>query len=226
MDKNLQGTESKEEGAVQTPKEEGAEPTQPEKEPTVKTYTEEDFQRAVSKGLESITRQLDLQRAEASKHRAEAESHKAALTAVQTELQEIQSQFDDLANRQFEDPEDKRAYLASLQDRRALAKEKARIALEKAEAEAKLYDAEKLAWQVRMTQRASELVRETGIDLAELESCQTEEEMEVKALRFKLEQGVKEPEKETQKFDSLAGQGAAENWRDLSPTDKLRKGLF
>jgi hypothetical protein len=79
-----------------------------------------------------------------------------------------------------DDPEARQAFV----DRKAISEARRQVAKEKAEAERKLYDAEMLVWASKMKEKASELSRETGIPIDDLEGCNTEEEMEVKALRY------------------------------------------
>lgn len=215
-----QGTNPETKGTEPTP--EGATPTEPEGTPTVKTYTEEDFQRAVSKGLENTQKQLDLQRAEAKKAMAEAEQFKAEQESLNAELQDLRSEYDQLSEKQFDDdPEARQAFLS----RRAIADEKRKVAKAMAEAEHKLYDAEKLAWSVRMAQKANELHRETGIDTKELEDCQTEEEMEVKALRFQIGKPKEGPKDKTPKFAGGGGSGEGKDFSKMSADDKLKEGF-
>jgi len=217
---DLKGATPQVEGVKPTSEKE-AEPTTPKVEPTVRTYTQKELDEAVGKGVSSIQSQLSLSKAEASRERAEAEQHKANVAAFEAELQDLQRQHDDLVTKQFaDDPEARQAYV----DRRAITDERRKLTKEKAEAERKLYDAEKLAWSVGMARKADALVKETGIDSKELENCQTEEEMEVRALRFERSKKVEEPEK-TPKFDSGISSGSGGNWRDLSPDEKVLRGL-
>lgn len=208
MPDDLEGEKTLQEGGESTPAKEEKEPTLEKEKPTVSITETPEFRKALDKalgkGLESTNRQLSLQRQAAEAAKAEAEEHKANVSAIEAELQDLQRQHDELVEQQFaDDPEARRAYT----DRRAIADERRKLAKKTAEVERKLYEAEKLAWSVSMARKADTLVKETGIDPKELEDCQTEEEMEVKALRFKL---TKEPEKEadkTPKFDSGVSSG-------------------
>jgi len=199
MGKDLEGEEPKVEEVEPTSEEKEVEPTTPKVEPTIRTYTQKELDEAVGKGRASTQSQLSLSQASAKKFEAIAEEHKASVEALETERQDIQTQLDELVTKQFaEDPEARQAYV----DRRGIAEEKRKLAKEKTVVEKKLYDAEKLAWSAGMSRKADMLVKETGIDAKELEACQTEEEMEVKALRFQLEKEPKKEEpKEEPKFD-------------------------
>jgi len=204
-----------EEPSAEPPAEEEQEPTTGPEKPTVSITESKEFReavdKAVGKGVSSIQSQLSLQRQAAETAKAEAEEHKANVAALTEELQDLRKEQDDLVSKQFvDDPEARRAYV----DRRGLADTKRELAKKTAEAERKLYAAEKLAWSAGMARKADALVKETGINPKELEECQTEEEMEVKALRFKMtkEPEKKEPKKpgeeeEPPKFDSLKSSG-------------------
>jgi len=161
-----------------TPKIEGAEkPTLLEAKPTVKTYTEKDFGKAVSKGLESMQRQLDLQKAEADKAKAELKSKEFILKSREEDLAELEKlKFD-------EDPEVKDAYIS----KKAIREAQRKVDEAKAKVEDQQYEFEKAKWDYMMEKKAKELVADTGIDINEFVGCKTEGEMEVKALRFKLE---------------------------------------
>ena len=197
-----QGTEAKVEGVEQAKKQ--AEPIQLEKEPTgAKTYTEEDFQRAVSKGLESIQRQLDLRNAEAKKAESQVKSKEADLKALQEDLTELQKL-------KLDDPELMETYTS----RKAIRDAQREVDKAKAELEDQRYEAEMQQWKARMDARAIELVKETGIDINEFVGCHTEEEMEVKALRWEKARKVSAKEEEKPpKFDSgmRSGGGGAKS---------------
>jgi len=219
----LEGEEPTVEGAEPT-LEEGGKPTLPEEKPTVGVTETEEFRKALDKalgkGLESTNRQLSLSKAEANTAKAEVEAHKADMQAIEAELRDLQRQHDDLVGKQFaDDPEARQAYV----DRRAIADDRRKLAKEKATIEAKLYEAEKLAWSVGMARKADTLVKETGIDASELEACQTEEEMEVKALRFHLAKGSKE--EKTPKFDSGVSSGVGVDLEGLSPRQLIQHGI-
>ena len=187
---DTQGTDTKVEGA-----EPQAEPIQSQEKPTGKTYTEEDFQRAVSKGLESIQRQLDLRNAETRKAESQLKSKEADLKAAQEDLAELK----DL---KLDDPEFRETYTS----KKAIRDAQREVDRAKAELEDQRYEAEMQQWKVRMDAKAIELVKETGIDINEFVGCHTEEEMEVKALRWeKANKSAKETG--TPKFDSGVGSG-------------------
>ena len=189
-----------------TPQVEGAEKaTTPSAEPTTRMYSQKEYDEGVGKGRASTQSQLSLSQAETRKLKAEIEEHKTSMAFIEANLQELQKQHDDLVQKQFaDDPEARQAYI----DRRAIADEKRKLAKEKADVEKKLYEAEKLAWSVAMARKADTLVKETGIEPTELESCMTEEEMEVKALRFKMSKGVETKETETTpKFETVTSSG-------------------
>jgi len=188
-----QGTDTKVEGA-----EPQAEPIQSQEKPTGKTYTEEDFQRAVSKGLESIQRQLDLRNAETRKAESQLKSKEADLKAAQEDLAELK----DL---KLDDPEFRETYTS----KKAIRDAQREVDRAKAELEDQRYEAEMQQWKVRMDAKAIELAKETGIDINEFVGCHTEEELEVKALRWeKANKPAKKEEVKPPKFDTGISSGA------------------
>ncbi len=211
---DTQGTDTKVEGA------EGA--TQQKEEPTV-YKTEEDYQKAlqtaVSRGLESTTKQLSLRDAEVRATKAEAESVKANYESLSTDLQELQKQHDDLVSKQFaDDPEARQAYI----DRRAIAEEKRKLTKDKADAEHKLYDAEKLAWSGAMALKSIELKAKYQVPQNVLDTCITEEQMETVAKAFPEVKATEETKES--KFDN-ATSTARVSPSDLSPDDLLKEGF-
>ena len=224
MTENLEGDKTPNEGEQPTKE---AAPTQEEEKPTVSVTETPEFRKALDealgKGLASTNKQLSLQKAEADKHRAVAEQYKVEMEVLSTQIKDIQSDYDKMMEERLtDDPEARRAFL----DRKAIAEEKRQLAKEKAEAKKAQYDAEMLAYAVRMGQRAQELQVEFGIDIKDLEECQTEEEMEVKALRFKLTQTPEKPEEPPPPV--FAGPGSGKGGKDISqmtPDELLKKGF-
>jgi len=177
-----EGETTKVEGATPT-QIEGELPTKPKEKPTQTYKDEADFQKAVSKGLESITRQLDLQKLEAQKAQAELKSKEADLQAALGDLAELEKL-------NLEDPEVRDAYTS----KKAFRERERAVAKAEAAIEAQRLKVELSAWKARMDTKALELSKETGIDINDFVGSQTEEEMEVRALRFKLNK-AKEPPK-------------------------------
>ena len=199
---DLEGAITQVEGDEATPAGEGKEPTQGTEEPTVRTQKE--FDTALGKGLASTNAQLSLQKQATETAKAEAEQYKTSVETIETELHTLQEQHDELAQKQYEgDDEGRRAFV----DRRAIAEDKRTLAKEKVTVENQLLDAKKLALSAVLSTKADALVKETGIEISELGVCKTEEEMEVKALRFKMN---KEPAKveETPQFDKSIPSGS------------------
>jgi len=219
---NLEGDASKVEGAVPTSKE-GVEPTPLKVEPTVRTYSQAELDTAVGKGLSSVNTQLSVHKAAAETAKAEVDAAKASVQTIEVELQSLQRQYDELVTKQFaDDPEARQAYI----DKRAIAEERKKLATEIATTKKEKEVAAKDLMAALLSRKADALVRETGIELSELENCQTEEAMEIKALRFKLtrEPEVKEPEK-APKFDSGLGGGSGEDLSSLTPIERAGKEL-
>jgi len=217
----LQGTTNEVEGTEQA--EEQAESTQTEKKPTGKTYTEEDFQRAVSKGLESTQTQLDLRKAEAEKYKAEAAKLELSQKHSQSYIDSLKKEMEKLSS-SVDDEELRKAYTSSI----ASIEREMKIAEREAEVEKKLYDAEMLAWSARMAQKAQELARDYGMDIKDFEDCNTEEEMIDKAKDHKIEQLTKKPEEEPEKpskFAGAGGGGGGADWKQLPAQQRIDYGL-
>jgi hypothetical protein len=206
MGEEPQGTETKVEGADEA--------TQPEEKATGKTYTEEDFQRAVSKGLESMTKQLSLRDGEVKAAKAEAERLKADYEATTARLEILKKEAEEAL---VDDPEKREAYISRI---KSLEREQ-EIASKNAEAERKLYEAEKLAWSGAMALKSIELKKKYQVPQEVLDICLTEEDMEKVAKTF--------PEvgetKEEPKFDTATSTEAGPDWHELTPQEKLLKGL-
>lgn len=185
----IEGANAQAEGEQST-SEKGIESTPQTAEPTVKTYTETEFQRAVSKGLESTTKQL-------SKAQTETDKASKSTKALEAQVSSLQGEYDRLAEKQFaEDPAAREAFL----DRKSIADEQRKLDKERAELSSEKETRDLEVWQIGMNRRADELVKETGVSLDSLKDCKTETEMEVKSLKFQI---AKVPEViPAPKFDS------------------------
>jgi len=204
---------------------EGEKPTPgAEKEPTISITETPEFKtaldKAVGKGVSSIQSQLSTQKQATEAAKDAEEEAKANTSILEAEIQDLKKQQDDLAALQFADDP---AAMTAFKDRRAIADERRELAKKTAIAERKLGEAEKLAWSAGMARKADALVLETGIDIKELEKCQTEDEMEVVALRFEK---TKEPEKKepvkAPKFDKAITSPGGE--MPGSAKDKMKAG--
>jgi len=179
------------------------EATQEKETPTLK-YSEEDYERAVSKGvskgLESTQRQLDLRQGEVQKLTAEVEQHKAEIATRDARIQAMQKEVDEAL---ADDPEKRDSYISRI----AGLEREQKIAKKDAEAAEKLYKAELMLWQAGMGLKAQELDAEfpsLNLNMKELiNTSATEEEMENKVLRLASKQ---EPEKPP-KFESGVSSG-------------------
>ncbi len=216
-----QGTENKVEEVV--------EPTPPNEEPTV-YKTEEDYNKAlqtgVSKGLESIQRQLDLRRTETDTAKAETAKEKSERESVSAELQDLKGELQTITDA-IEDGDVKRGVLS----KSALGEERRKNLKLKAEAEQKLYDVEVKAWRTGMDAKAKKLVEETGIDINEFIGCNTEADMEVKALRYSIANPKstgdpkKDDEKKAPQFAGAGEDGKGVDLNALSSTELIARGV-
>ena len=209
-----------------TPQVEGEEPTPPKEEPTVKTYTEEEYRKsldkALGKGLESTNRQLSLAKQEAQTAKAELGKYTAQIASYEAQIQEMQKEVEEVLT---DDPDRRQAYTSRLAN---LERER-KIAEKDAKAEQKLYDAELRVWQAGMGLKAQELKTEfpdLDLDVKQLiANSVTEEEMENKVLRLASKQPAKEPEK-TPKFDSgISSGGGGRNLENMSGRELIKLGI-
>lgn len=214
-----------EEQGTKNEAEETNESTEQKEEPTG-YKTEEDYNKAlqtgVSKGLESIQRQLDLRRTETDAAIAETAKEKSERESVSAELKDLRDELDTITSA-IEDGDVQRGVLS----KRALGEERRKNLKLKAEAEQKLYDVEVKAWRAGMDAKAKELVKETGIDINEFIGCNTEADMEVKALRHSIA-NPKKPEKDESKGApefAGAGSGGGLGVGQMSAEEKVTLGL-
>jgi len=203
--------------------------TKPEAQPTVgKTYTQEELDKAVGKGLESINRQLSEKNKALSAKEAELEEAKKTSTR---QLEDLQGELEDIraehleAIKALDDDDVKKSYT----DRATLRKREREAARREKDAEDKLYKAEMLVFKQGLEAKAKILHEETGIPIKELDECQTEDEMEVKALRYRLthpegEKAKDDDDDKSPKFDSGLSSGKAD-LSSLSPEDRLARAL-
>lgn len=212
-------------------KAEGVEPTEPKVEPTVeKTYTEKELRteldKGIGKGLESINRQLSLRGQEVNTIKAETEQHKIENTSLKARLEALTSEVD---NALAEDPDAKKAYTS----RTAILDKELAAAADKAEAQKMLLEAQNLTMANSLKSKSDNLlkgIKDRGIDtsdlVTELENCQTEDEMELKALRFQVNAATEskpaELAIEDPQFISGAG-GGGDSLDGMSPKDKLKE---
>ena len=169
--------------------------------------------KALGKGLESINRQLSERDKSLTAKNAELEEAKKTserqLEDLQGELEDMRSEHQE-ALKALDDDDVKKSYT----DRGTLRKREREAARREKDAEDKLGKAEKLVYNQGLEAKAKVLHEETGIPVKELNECQTEDEMEVKALRYRLthpeEKKAEEPKKEDEspKFDSGASSGS------------------
>lgn len=182
MAKVLEEAAPKAEVNKPTLEKEVAEPTPPKVEPTVKAYNQKELDDAVGKGTASSNRLRSLAETRANK----AETQIAQLMAVQevslAERQEGDARYAELVQG-LEDPAEKEKLLSRI----SIAREKQILARERAEAKQERLETVQAAKSVGLGRKANEMNKEYGIDVIELEVCKTEEEMEVKALKFQLE---------------------------------------
>lgn len=201
-DKNLQGAEAQKEVVGKTPTE-AEKQTPTETKTTIgKTYTQEELDRGVSKATETFRQQATLSKTQAEA--AEARANK------------VEGELDGLMTEKFADDTDG---LASFRRKQELAKMARDIDTKRAELE-------KTEWAIGMYHKARELSGDTGIPIAELESCKDEAEMTKKTITWLKEQKPKSEEEEAPpKIDPGVSTALGVDDKSLSSSDKVRKGL-
>ena len=201
METRLEGEKPQIEGVIPTPVE-GEKPTQQgDTKPTVRMYTEEEHKQALDKGIGKGLSTLNQQLSAANK-----EKQQALKLANQAEEQarRARKDADELASSLKEnDPDLHRSYT----DRQRIEREFDEARKIRQEADQKIEEAGALAQAAILGKKAIELNKEYGIDFSELETCQTSEEMEIKALKFKLQATKPQEQEVEQKFDSASSSG-------------------
>ncbi len=206
---NLQGVTPPVEGVAPTSKEKGVEPTTPKVEPTISITETDEFRhaldKALGKGLASTQSQLSLSQSEARQFKAQLEARDAKIEAMQKEVDEVL----------VDDPEKRQAYISRI----------AGLEREQKIAERE-YAVELAEHKQRMDAKANEVMARTGIPVEQLLGSISEEEMELRATRYERDElkKSKEPEKEP-KFESGVSSGGDASWRNLSPDEKIARGL-
>lgn len=205
-----QGTKTEDEGTEES--------TNLKKEPTAKVYkTDDEVQKAVStgvsKGLESIQRQLDIQRAELEKVTSDNRVLQTERDTRNIDLQDAKAENERLMQK-VDDPDVRN----SIMSERAIAEAKKANALETAKTKGMLLDIKNRETAVRVASKATEVMRETGISLKELENCKTEEDVVITGLKYQLAHLKVEPEDEEGedgKSNFAAPSGGGEGGKDL-----------
>ena len=199
------------------------EPTEPTKEPTDITKTPE-YQKAVStgvsKGLESIQKQLDIRKGEADSAQSLVAQFEASKKSTDDYIGTLKGEMEGLA-RTNEDPD----LLKSYKSRIVIAEKEMKATEKDIKATQKMAKAEDLAKAATMSTLANELVKSSGIPMSELRTCETSSDMEIKALKFQLanQSAPKvEPKGDPPKFTGAGGGGSKEG--PASSRERIRGG--
>jgi len=203
--------------------------TEPKEESTVeRTYTQKELDKALGKGLETMNRQLSERDKAIAATKAELEAIKKTssrqVADLQSDIEDLKSEHDQ-AIRALDDPDIKTSYT----DRVALKKKEREAARKLEDATDKLTKAEELVYKQGLEAKAKILHEETGIPVKEINDCLTEDEMEVKALRYQLTHPTEgktedEDEDKSPKFDSGLSSGKAD-LSGLSQEERLARAL-
>jgi len=185
----------------QTPKED-VKPTETKEKPTVRTFTEEDFRHeldiALGKSNKTLNQQIATEKQVAATAKAEADAAKAESNARLEQINALMKEVDEALE---DDPERKQAYTS----RRAILERELKIAEREVAATKKEAAATQKERELTMAVRAKELMEETGVPLEEIQSCESEPEMELKALRYQVNHP--KAKEEEPKFDSAIPTG-------------------
>uniref|UniRef100_A0A6M3XKM7 Capsid protein n=3 Tax=viral metagenome TaxID=1070528 RepID=A0A6M3XKM7_9ZZZZ len=206
--------------AEQTIKED-VKPTEPKENPTIRTYTEEEFKHkldvAVGKGLESISQRLTVEQKATIAAKAEADAVRAENLAQQEHIQSIIKETQEALS---DDPDRRDAYTNKLN--------RLKEDLKRTRDEADLQRREGVVAQkekdMALAVTAREFMDKYGVPLKELEGCGSGTEMELKALRWRLDNPETKEKEEVPEFDSPISSGggiADKEFIDKISTGKL-----
>ena len=211
MAKDLEQDESQEEQVEEVSDKEQLIPTSEEtKKPTLGTRTEEEFRKAQSSRDAQINKakaETERYKSQADAAMAEAERYKSQATDLEASHQKIQQRLYEIEEREAAGDPDT---LGLIKQRRDLEAKAENLARREIEADRKV----KYAWALEMKASATRVAGEYGIPIQELESCQSEGEMELKGLKFERQKAketaetAKEPEGKPPKFDSGVSSGS------------------
>jgi len=235
--KKLEGKEPKVEGIESTPKQEGADSTQPKGETTVDITKTDEFRReldkALGKALESTNRQLSLRKKETDDAKSETEELRSTTTA---QLDELHAELEDRIRAHDEALEavDDDTIRKSYTDRISLSKKEREADRREKTAEERLKKAEKLVYDTGLEKLADgkmKDLRKEGYDvseelLKEIEGCENEYEIEIATLKYRISNvpaEKKEPQEKEDKFDSGIGSGGKPTLGSLSPKEILKE---
>ncbi|MAF43119.1 MAG: hypothetical protein CMI54_02970 [Parcubacteria group bacterium] len=220
--KDLEVVDPEVEEVEPTSKVEEAKPTEPAVKPTVRTYSQDELDKAVGKGTASIQTQATIARQEAVAAKAELEAQKAAQTKREDDIQFLEKKLDSLADERFsEDPETlkgfKNTLAMELRERKLVAKDEA----------LKLVEAEQEGFRqaYRLGEKNLEIKKKYEVPAGVLEACTNEEQMETIAKAFpEIGETKVEPEKKP-KFDSLTGTGSGATYSKDTPDETLKQAF-
>ncbi len=222
---NLKADEPKVEGA--TPTVGGEKPATSVAKPVSITETEEfqkALQKAVSKGLESVDKQLSIRVAESKTAKAEAEMLKSTMAKYEADLKELQDERDRLTEERFADDP---VALKGYRDSRSISVREKKAQLREEELKLKEAELEGLRWAIEMHKEADAVQKQYKVPREVLEMCQSKEQMLAIAKAFPEVEAEKKEEK-TPKFDSGVSSGSGgkltpEMVARMSPDERFQR---
>jgi len=195
--------------APPTSEEKAAEQTTPKAEPT---YNQKQLDEAVGKGRATTQSQLSVSQAETSAIKAREESVIAELASYRTSTEEdirrLETAHEELIAQNFEDPDERKKYLASVKGNRAATERERRVTKREVDVEQRHLMNEREAGQVLMNRKIDDIIKETGIAREDLKDCQTVADVEVKGLRFQMANPTVKKEEETPQFETGISSGS------------------
>lgn len=209
------------------------EQTTPKAEPT---YTQKQQDEAVGKGSAAIQRQLSVSQAETKVAKAEKDAIAAELASYRVASEEAlrgaTSDYDNLVNQNFEDPAERKTYIADARDKRGAIERERKATKRETDIEQKHLANVREYEQIVMNRKIDETVNTTGITREDLMGCMSEAEVELMGLKFQMAKPKESVvETETPQFETTASSGGGgkgktptlEELRASTPWDTQKK---
>ncbi len=188
-------------------------PTEPKKEPTVRTYSQAELDEKVGKGSATVNRLLTASKAEADAAKAQSEAYK-------TLQEETERRLNELEEKQFAGDEDA---LKGFRNVKSIELREKKTTLREKELDSFSVELENSRLAITLSNKATELLGQYEVPKKILELCSTSEQMEDIAKDYP-EIG-KNPEKKKPKFAGAGEERKSVNTNDMTPSQKIEEGL-
>jgi len=226
MDRNeLEGTQDPQAKVAEPTQEKEVEKqTEPQEQSTVgKTYTQEDFDKAVGKSTASLQQQISLTKQQLKAIEVERNSHKSSLGKMDEDIKFLENKLLTVASDKFGGDEEA---IAGFKNSLALELERRKFLREKEAFEKQREERDVVAYAQMLEKKALDLQKKYQVPSDLLEMCTTEEQMDKLAQAFPEVSSSQPAEKEEEpsKFDSgITGGGAS--LAGLSAEERLARAL-